>query len=97
MIPHAAPLMLAASLMLKNARLAHCQFIDFEYEATKFLGSLWLAILPPPVLSKFRAFCLKLNLATALISLTYSSSSTAAPCQALVAESPVALPPVSAE
>jgi len=30
MIPHAALLMLAASLMLKNAELAHCQFIDFE-------------------------------------------------------------------
>jgi hypothetical protein len=47
MIPHAALLMLAASLMLKNAQLAHCQFIDFEYEATKFLWSLRLAILPP--------------------------------------------------
>jgi hypothetical protein len=30
MIPHAALLMLAASFMLKNAQLAHCQFIDFE-------------------------------------------------------------------
>ena len=49
------------------------------------------------MLSKFRAFCLKLNLATVLISLTYASSPTAAPCQASVAESPVALPPVSVE
>ena len=59
------------------------------------LAGFWL--LPPLVLSKFRAFCLKLNLATAPISLTYPSSPTAAPCQALVARSPVALPPVSAE
>jgi hypothetical protein len=49
------------------------------------------------MLSKFRAFCLKLDLATVLISLTYDSSPTAAPCQASVAESPVALPPVSVE
>src|SRR3984885_12484391 len=49
------------------------------------------------MLCKFRAFCLKLTLVTALISLTYASSSTTAPCQALVAESPVALPPVSVE
>jgi hypothetical protein len=51
----------------------------------------------PSVLSKFRAFCLKLNLATVLISLTCASSPTTATCQASVAESPVALPPVSAE
>jgi hypothetical protein len=30
MIPYAALLMLAASLMLKNAQLAHYQIIDFE-------------------------------------------------------------------
>jgi hypothetical protein len=42
----------------------------------------------------FRAFCLKLNLAIVPIDLTYHSSSTAAPCQASMAESSVALPPV---
>jgi hypothetical protein len=48
-------------------------------------------VIPP----KFRALCLKLNLATLRIILTCGSSSTAAPCQALMAESSVALPPVS--
>ena len=48
-------------------------------------------------LSEFRAFFLKLDLAIVLISLMCIASPTAAPRQASVAESPVALPPVSVE
>jgi hypothetical protein len=43
------------------------------------------------------AFFLKLDLAIVLISLTYIASPTAAPRQASVAESSVALPPISVE
>src|SRR5580658_7084105 len=36
-IPHAAPLMRAASLMLKYAQLAHRQFVDLERAETRLL------------------------------------------------------------
>ena len=52
---------------------------------------LWILTLALP---KFRAFRLKLNLAIASIDLKYRQSSATALCQASMAESSVALPPV---